>query len=108
MKPAHEVIVELIQQHCATIQTLEKMLKGHVPGSPPDPYVEITRLEKIGGLDALLEALTTMLIPPQKLPAVVEALKQLTYLHCIVRDAIETLEQRLVQEQPAAADTVAG
>ncbi len=94
LKPAHEVIVELIEQHCANIQTFESAAEKQRSDPLLDHFQDITRNQKIGGLDALLEALTRMIIPPDKLPAVVEALKRLTYSHCIITDAIETLEQR--------------
>jgi hypothetical protein len=87
LKPAHEVLIERIQQHILTLGELEKIKLTE--------FVEMTRLEKIGGLDALLDVLQAMVIPEGELPSVLEGLKKFTFSHAIVTEAIEELTKRL-------------
>ena len=106
LRPAHEVVVERIWQHILALGGLEEQRQQHILalrglGREPDPisvppeFAEITRLEKIGGLDALLDVLQAMIIPEDKLSSVLEGLKKFTFSHAIVTEAIEALTKRL-------------
>lgn len=79
----------------------EVLFQNAASQSIPREFAEMTRLEKIGGLDALLDVLQSMVVPDGKLPEVLAALQQLIYRHALISEAIENLAKRLAA-QPAA------
>lgn len=101
LKPAHEVLVDAIQNHCRNLQEIEKMIAqrgsyNKISSSRVIPRWELDegRIMEIGGLCTLLEALVIMIIPEDKLDEVIQSLRELDYRHVMIHNTAEQLFRR--------------
>ena len=107
LRPAHEALVHLIQQHHSNICGAEKLMStspvvncGRIV---PIGELQLCRAQEIGAFCALIDALDGMIIPEDKLDSVVEELRSLNYNHAHLHRVIENLEAR----KPKAPDSSA-
>jgi hypothetical protein len=107
LRPAHEVVVRRIKEHCETLESFDRMLKRKdFPAGYQRGMTDVTVQQQLGGLDSQLSTLIEMIIPEDKLPGVIAALKQLTYRHLILDSAIEELTKRLPPKSGSVGETI--
>ena len=95
LKPAHEVIIEEIKQHCQNLEGIERQPPSETRFPSTHDFIEgVSRASEIGALCGLLETLQQMVIPPDKLDTVIAELQEITYVHLAIGATIEDLEQR--------------
>lgn len=97
LRPAHEVIVEKILTHCENLKGVSKAIGegGVMTGGRffPAPMLDQFRMQEIGGLASQLGTLASRIIPEEKIPWVIEKLREADTLfrHCVISGTIEEL-----------------
>jgi hypothetical protein len=98
LKPAHEVVVGIIESHCKNIAGVKSAISaGGIQmsaGFMSAEELEDGRLLEIGGLSSQIRGLEAMIIPPDKLQWVVDRLKQLDRHHAGISALIGELASR--------------
>jgi len=100
LRPAHEVIVEKVLTHSRNLKGVSAAIAaGGVESG--GGFISVSdlasgSLQEIGGLASQCKTLTSIIIPEEKIPWVIEKLREADAMarHSVITGAIEELESR--------------
>ena len=101
LKPAHEVILTGIKEHCQILGRIRQILSNGAPrisglgtNVTSEIYFKVCDVKETGCLCGLLETLGKMIIPMDHLDKVIAELREITFNGPEIYETVKMLEQR--------------